>query len=316
MPKFDVVCGNPPYQSSTKKSNQANALWPRFFEIFANISKFDGYIQIVIPTVWMANDPDEIKSGRMTISRVRNKILSKLNIKSIVNTTKINSLFNVGTDICYLTLQNNDNKNENMLLITDTGSKEINQNIKFIPLNINDTIFNILNKTLLNNNKKIKIYSNPDLRFTTDTRRFKYMSFKKTKIHKYPSVNTSAQYTKKQYIWSSIPHPYQYQAKIIYSDSGYARPFYDKGKFGLNSHAHAIFIENQKQADNLIFYFNSKLVKYLESLIPTSGFATGITKIINYLPEINISRSWTNQELYEYFNLTQEEIKYIESQIK
>ena len=34
------------------------------------------------------------------------------------------------------------------------------------------------------------------------------------------------------------------------------------------------------------------------------------------LPKIDLSKSWTDEELYKYFNLTQEEIDYIESQVK
>lgn len=37
---------------------------------------------------------------------------------------------------------------------------------------------------------------------------------------------------------------------------------------------------------------------------------------LKFFPELDFTRTWTDQELYQHFNLTQEEIDYIESVVK
>ena len=39
-------------------------------------------------------------------------------------------------------------------------------------------------------------------------------------------------------------------------------------------------------------------------------------KAIMMVPAIDLTRTWTDQELYEHFNLTEEEINYIEEQVR
>lgn len=67
--------------------------------------------------------------------------------------------------------------------------------------------------------------------------------------------------------------------------------------------------------DNLIFLINSKLYKFLYKCYSTSPFIT--KTFINSIPfpEINFSKM-TDYDIYNYFNLTQEEIDLIESTIK
>lgn len=311
MPKFDVVVGNPPYQSSTKESNRANALWPIFLDLFFKMTKENGYVGIFIPSTWMNSSPNEKVRGRLTVSQVRSAILKNKNIKYINNKSYIRNLFDVGVEVGYLIAQNN-KKIEKTKYETDEGEMNLYLNeMILIPKNINSTIYSILEKTIYNNNiEKIKSNPNPDPRFTSDLRHFEFMSTQKDEEHKYPSCNTSAQYDKGIYLWSSIPHPYQYDKKIIFSDSGYAKPFYDDGKFGLNSHSLAIFVNDEEEAKLIINYLNSDFVKFIEKIMPTSGFATGMAKFINYLPKVNSSN------YYKELNLTKEEIDYIESHVK
>lgn len=57
--------------------------------------------------------------------------------------------------------------------------------------------------------------------------------------------------------------------------------------------------------------FQSKLVNYFFTIM---GGKSGLsqTGILQNLPNVDLSRTWTDEELYDYFNLTNEEVCYIE----
>lgn len=61
--------------------------------------------------------------------------------------------------------------------------------------------------------------------------------------------------------------------------------------------------------------FRSKLFSfYFKAVGGEAGMSQ--TGIMQNAPYVDLTRSWTDQELYAHFNLTQEEIDYIEAQVK
>jgi hypothetical protein len=70
-----------------------------------------------------------------------------------------------------------------------------------------------------------------------------------------------------------------------------------------------IIVENEEQGNNLINIYSSKLFTWYIGAEKSGGFNSGIYK----LPKMDNTKSWTDNEIYEYFNLTDKEIDYIES---
>jgi len=71
---------------------------------------------------------------------------------------------------------------------------------------------------------------------------------------------------------------------------------------------------NGTSAADIINVFNSKLFDFILSAYKWNGF-NDVTVLKN-LPYLDLSRSWTDEQLYSYFNLTQEEINLIEETVK
>ena len=81
---------------------------------------------------------------------------------------------------------------------------------------------------------------------------------------------------------------------------------------------HSYFIignwENSQTAENALSYMRTKFVRFL-MLLCISGF--GLSKIVfQFVPMQDFSKSWTDEELYEKYGLTDDEITFIESMIK
>ena len=90
----------------------------------------------------------------------------------------------------------------------------------------------------------------------------------------------------------------------------YADPTY-----GCANKAHYIKVESAQEAVSLIKYLDSKFVR---ALVPNlKGMTTKNSRsVFRRIPSIDITREWTDQEIYAHFNLNEAEILYIENTVK
>ena len=65
---------------------------------------------------------------------------------------------------------------------------------------------------------------------------------------------------------------------------------------------------------NLISYLKTKFARFCLGIAKTSQHAT--SKTYRFVPVQDFSKSWTDIDLYAKYNLSQEEIDFIESMIK
>jgi site-specific DNA-methyltransferase (adenine-specific) len=65
---------------------------------------------------------------------------------------------------------------------------------------------------------------------------------------------------------------------------------------------------------NVMAYMKSKLFRFLVLLIKNTQHAT--SKVYRFVPMQDFSKPWTDEELYKKYNLTADEIAFIESMIK
>lgn len=69
-----------------------------------------------------------------------------------------------------------------------------------------------------------------------------------------------------------------------------------------------------QEARNLCNYLKTRFVRFMHSLAKVSQDAT--SKTYRFIPMQDFTKPWTDEELYAKYNLTQEEIDFIESMIK
>lgn len=70
----------------------------------------------------------------------------------------------------------------------------------------------------------------------------------------------------------------------------------------------------KEEAENFALYIKTKFVRYLVNLTLSSMHITKDN--FRFVPTMEFSRTWTDNELYSYFDLNDEEIKDIESTIR
>jgi site-specific DNA-methyltransferase (adenine-specific) len=72
--------------------------------------------------------------------------------------------------------------------------------------------------------------------------------------------------------------------------------------------------QGEREAQNMISFLRTKMCRFLVS---TTLLTHNISKSkFCYVPVLSMDKSWTDQELYEYYGLDQSEIKFIEDTIR
>ena len=92
-------------------------------------------------------------------------------------------------------------------------------------------------------------------------------------------------------------------------------------EFDLEKIANAIFKaaracggNDRETAENVVSYMQTKFFHFLIALIKNTQQA--MKKVYTFVPMQDFSKPWTDKELYSKYNLTQEEIQFIESMIR
>jgi hypothetical protein len=290
--KFDVIIGNPPYSKVNGSDVSANnMLWADFLSKSVNeLLINDGRIAFLTPNTWMSPN---------------NKIsqLFRKNNVIFININNVNKFFEkVGSTFSWYIIEKSEPKNKTQICSENgTFLIDLSKN-KYIPNIVSDTIFSILSKTVFSNLDKIPFQKNNQ------------QSEKNSKPNQDLNYNFPAIVTKHQKIYSSVENKFQYNLKLIMIRSGSFLPIKDYGENGFTRQCLALIVENEIELENAYNVLTSKLYKFILTICKWSGF--NHLSVIADLPIVDFSVNWTNEKLYEYFNLTKNEILTIEGTIK
>jgi len=74
------------------------------------------------------------------------------------------------------------------------------------------------------------------------------------------------------------------------------------------------FFDTKEEAENLVSYVNCKFTRYL---IRTTYSSVHVSKDnFKFVPLVDLKRSWTDEALYSYFGLTDDEVNIIEKTMR
>jgi hypothetical protein len=104
---------------------------------------------------------------------------------------------------------------------------------------------------------------------------------------------------------------------IIGRETGDCYQFYCdvKGELGVDSDAHVFEIEDSGATEETVnSFFWSKLIRFYAQITPYGARVND--RAIKGICKKDLSKLWTDKEIYEEFKLTEEEIEFIETFIK
>ena len=313
--KFDVILGNPPYNSegikkvpSNEKDNKLNdgkTIWPEFIKHSMNLLKLDGEIITIIPSIWMK--PDKKKMYNF----ITNYKIKKLRCFTNTETNKIfYKNAQTPTSILYLKKCINDYK-------VSVFDKDINDYINYEYSN-NEPLpvygASVLSKIKTTNNLKYVIKTN------CPSKKIKFSNIKsvnypykniKTCILSGLKPNLIIEYSNQQLINYN-------KKKLILAHKMYGFPFLDiNDNYGVSKRDNYIIIsDNENELIKIKEFLSTKtalylfectryrmkyLEKYIFELIPD------INKVKNFPEIIN------DATIAEFYHFTEKEINAIQN---
>lgn len=270
--KFDVVVGNPPFQS-TEDGSKRKKMWVQFAEKAIGMAE---YVAFVTPEVWQKDNAKYFKD-------IGNLIKSKL-----VGYSNANKFFTVGEDIGYWIVDNN------------TTS----------PV------------TLIDNNMCSPIYK----KMVRKGDKWHYRDFQQPHADDkkiFPSVadkefNIPIYWTAKQVRYCRSTDVKYRGWKVIVNNSGHYYSEEDPNKYSridnsmtVGLGAWGIKVASEDEGKNVLSWVRSKLYRVVVSKMKTGGFNNPFVE----LESLGVSKLWTDTDIYTHFNLTQDEINYIEANV-
>ena len=334
--KFNHIFGNPPFQDSKNKKKTPHKLWITFTEKAVNSwLKEGGTMNWITPMSWGS-------PSNKALSLLKKQEVTKIHLDTKKHFPKIGSTF------CHYHLKKAPKSSKTTFLEGGSSfSFMLDDSTLYIPNDVCLTSLSIHKKVMhANHNKykvnydyvtchnvirhahdlnKKKIIKNCDkLKTCKNTKEAKKLlasieslynkqdsikitvSEVKTKEHVYPILHTN-----NKTWYSSIKQKFFDKKKVMWSRSGYTKPFYNKGGLGCTDMGYFIFVDTDTEGENLQRFLSSKIMKYIFKTAKWSGFGNEL--VFSSIPVIDIVNNKNDDDYYKAFGLTKTEIQYVES---
>ena len=283
--KFDVIISNPPYQTSNNETGGANSLWRKFISKAFDCCTNDGYVAMVCPGF-----PVKAKDVRHHF----------INNTPLVLENSVNHHFpKIGINIKYWIVRKGKHN----------ATFKVDGNVWSCGLDVDPTKDRILTSILLKVNKLNKFECKHDRGYVSSQ-----LKHNPNDYFEHPqgtSIYPIRHASKIKVCYVSKPTACYKLRKVMMTFSGNPNfEYYDETTPMSSCYEMSGYIEvaDRKEGESLISLYNTKLYKLL-----SKGNSAGMKGEDSYcLPKVTLNKTWTDSDVYTHFDLTQEEIDYIE----
>lgn len=317
--KFDVIIGNPPYQLSTGGGQaQATPLYDKFVLQAAKLNP--RYLCMIIPARWYAG-------GFPCIKDFRTKLTTEQHVKEIHDFPNASDCFSgveIKGGVCYFLWEKDyvgDCKfvNHSGNLVLSESSRPLIED-KCETVIRNNNAISILHKVLKKHEASFSDMMGTLWPFTVKSSFDTLTSTKQEENDIFAYVMKNKGWIRKSEITKNTDIVNGIKLFVPRS-VGSADPSVDRVKPILalqNTCCSGTYIvcgpfENEQYAKNVEEYFNTRFFHFLLSLKKVSqDTAKGCYE---FIPQQDFSRGWTDEDLYHKYELTEDEIRFIEATI-
>ena len=286
--KFDCVIGNPPYQFN--KKNNREKLWTRFVnKAFEELVNDTGVVALVTPTSWMSPSSDYANTSIFNDYFRQHDTI-------VINIDECNKHFpGVGSSFSYYIVSTASRCNKTKI-ITPAGEMVIDLNNPMfdmgVPVLANPNVFSIANKFFKHDPFPFHRQYNGAVAGKNFDDNGKYKVF-----------HTASKIDKTFTNYASKHHT---SRKVMVSLSGKYKPVIDDGNYSPSDMVVTYTLRDEDNLENAGTVFNSNIYTFIiDKAFRYNGWVN--LKVVYNLPKVDLTRTWTDAELYDHFGLTEEE---------
>lgn len=319
---FDVIIGNPPYQMNDGGGTGSSAI-PLYHKFVEQALKLKPkYLSMIIPARWYA--------GGKGLDEFRNNMLNDRHISHLVDYANSADCFPsviIAGGICYFLWEKAYNglcvvENRKQDTIFSSENRQLNEYTTFVRDN---NAVHIIRKVLSKKEKTLdkKVHSRNCFSIISNTIGSKIKGDNDFVLHSLDGVS----YIKKNQFADRDNIVDKYKVIITKAMSGGNKPSTEGNYIVVSSlkilkpnevctETYLVLdsFDNQKEAENMLEYVKTKLFRFLLLQALTS---INISKEkFSFVPLQDFSEPWTDEKLYKKYNLSEEEIAFIESMIR
>ncbi len=293
--KFDTIVTNPPFQDTTNRGKTPHKLWIDFTRaVFDRLLADGGVLCQVSPASFRSPNSvvlDLMKQHRTTLIRF--------------DTDKHFPL--VGSTFAdYAIWKEPNDGSETMVLVEGRRMPIVlDDEVFYLPNDLTDLGMSIHHKVVFHPKAKLQVewdyvtchnirMKDPD---TT-------LSRTRSEKHHHKVFHTNAQTW-----WTSLLQDFAPKKKVMWTRSGYTKPFYDPGTKGGTDMAYYVLVDSDDEGRALAHNLNLDLMQYIYKTAKWSGF--GNERVFAALPDLPRDRVLSNDDLFVLFSLTPEEVRHV-----
>ncbi len=319
--KFDVIIGNPPYQLD---DGGAGASARPIYHLFVQQAKKlnPKYLVMIIPARWY--------SGGKGLDAFRDEMLTTGGIVDLTDISNSADCFpgvNIAGGVCYF-LWENGSRSDCIVsnFIRDKIVSRVRRPLDEFPTFVRDNrAIAIIHKVLKASNRQMDTVVSSRNRFGLSSDERGHVQKKTNDLKLLSSAGSS--FIDASNVIDKSDYIHKYKVVITYAMSGGNKPGSD-GKYQILSSlmilgkgdvcTETYFVlsafDSREEAANLVSYLKTMFARFLLLQMLSS---IHITKAcFSFVPLQDFSKPWTDEELYKKYNLTQDEIAFIESMIR
>ena len=297
--KYDLIVANPPYAKfldNGKRASKNHNLIKDFIQTSLKMLKPNGYLLFITPDNWMS-----YADRNILIEVITQLQIIHLDIHNAKKYFK-----KIGSSFTWYIIENCPAYKD--IVVTGTWQKiHYTSTVKsmkrrYVPLLYNQLTQDILLKTVdLPSLEKFQVKTSSDLHRYTKKQ---FISNEKTDVFIHKLIHTP-----KQTVWASKPHKFQDGYKVFISTTDKYKVFVDD--CGMTQSIVFIICENNNQAQQFKMILEHPLYVFINNICRWGNFNN--IRILQSFPIPKIIYTGDTNEIYDYFGISENEIKFIEN---